>query len=76
MIFYAIQSPKLLQWVEPDGITANIDTNEDMASVFSIDLDEDFDRIAHKVTQRQFSRVYLSWIQHCASKRTDITVSV
>ena len=75
MIFYAIKSPKLLSWLEPDGITANIDTNEDMASVFSIELDEDYDRISHKVTQRQFSRVYLSWIQHCASKRQDGAVS-
>ena len=46
-----------------------------MASVFSIELDEDYDRISHKVTQRQFSRVYLSWIQHCASKRQDGAVS-
>ena len=75
MIFSAIKSPKLLSWLEPDGITANIDTNEDMASVFSIELDEDYDRISHKVTQRQFSRVYLSWIQHCASKRQDGAVS-
>ena len=68
MIFYTIRSAKLSEWIKAGGMTTNIDTNEDMASVFSIELDEDFDRIAHKITQRQFRRVYLSWIHYCLSK--------
>lgn len=71
VIYNTVRSAKLAQWLEPDGITKNIDTNEDMGSVFSADLDEDYDRMTQKVTQRHFSRVYLSWIKYCAFRLND-----
>lgn len=75
MIFNTIRSSKLSQWLEPDGITKNIDTNEDMGGIFSADLDEDYDRMNQKVTQKHFSRIYLPWIKYCASRLNDKVTS-
>ncbi|KYQ56080.1 Pecanex-like protein 1 [Trachymyrmex zeteki] len=74
IIFYAVKSPKLKQWLEnPDIIHAlkpTLDKNfVDLDPVFNVKIDEDFDFRASGITRSNFCNVYLDWIQYCAGKQ-------
>ncbi|KAJ8683819.1 hypothetical protein QAD02_019611 [Eretmocerus hayati] len=73
IVFYAIKSPKLKQWLEDqDIVDALKQTLEkhfvDLDPVFNMNIDEDFDFRASGITRSSFCNVYLDWIQFCASK--------
>ena len=71
MIFYAIKSPNLKQWIEnPDILDALKPTRNfvDLDPVFNMNIDEDFDFRASGITRSSFCNVYLDWIQFCAGK--------
>ncbi|XP_011311909.1 pecanex-like protein 1 isoform X2 [Fopius arisanus] len=73
IVFYAIKSTKLKQWLEnPDIIEALKPTLEknfvDLDPVFNMNIDEDFDFRASGITRSSFCNVYLDWIQFCAGK--------
>ncbi|KAL0106535.1 hypothetical protein PUN28_016318 [Cardiocondyla obscurior] len=74
IVFYAVKSPKLKQWLEnPDIIEAlkpTLDKNfVDLDPVFNVKIDEDFDFRASGITRSNFCNVYLDWIQYCAGKQ-------
>ncbi|XP_046486198.1 pecanex-like protein 1 isoform X1 [Neodiprion pinetum] len=74
IIFYAIKSSKLMQWLEnPDIIEALKPTLEknfvDLDPVFNMNIDEDFDFRASGITRSSFCNVFLDWIQFCTAKR-------
>ncbi|XP_024868080.1 pecanex-like protein 1 isoform X1 [Temnothorax curvispinosus] len=74
IVFYAVKSPKLKQWLEnPDIIDAlkpTLDKNfVDLDPVFNVKIDEDFDFRASGITRSNFCNVYLDWIQYCAGKQ-------
>ncbi|KYM81387.1 Pecanex-like protein 1 [Atta colombica] len=74
IIFYAVKSPKLKQWLEnPDIIHAlkpTLDKNfVDLDPVFNVKIDEDFDFRTSGITRSFFCNVYLDWIQYCAGKQ-------
>lgn len=71
VIFNTIRSPKLSEWLAADGVASNINTDGDMGSVFTAELDEDYDRMAQKVTKKRFTRIYLPWIKYCVSRLED-----
>ncbi|XP_028982643.1 pecanex-like protein 1 [Diachasma alloeum] len=73
IVFYAIKSTKLKQWLEnPDIIEALKPTLEknfvDLDPVFNMNIDEDFDFRASGITRSSYCNVYLDWIQFCAVK--------
>lgn len=77
IIFYAIKSSKLMQWLEnPDIIEALKPTLEknfvDLDPVFNINIDEDFDFRASGITRSSFCNIFLDWIQFCAAKRDKV----
>ncbi|KYN27832.1 Pecanex-like protein 1 [Trachymyrmex cornetzi] len=74
IIFYAVKSSKLKQWLEnPDIIHAlkpTLDKNfVDLDPVFNVKIDEDFDFRTSGITRSNFCNVYLDWIQYCAGKQ-------
>ncbi|XP_048504716.1 pecanex-like protein 1 isoform X5 [Athalia rosae] len=74
IIFYAIKSSKLMQWLEnPDIIDALKPTLEkyfvDLDPVFNMNIDEDFDFRGSGITRSSFCNIFLDWIQFCATKR-------
>ncbi|XP_023246263.1 pecanex-like protein 3 [Copidosoma floridanum] len=76
IIFYAVKSPKLKQWLENkdifDALKQTLDKNfVDLDPVFNMNIDEDFDFRASGITRSSFCNVYLDWIQFCASKQDE-----
>ncbi|XP_012226316.2 pecanex-like protein 1 isoform X2 [Linepithema humile] len=74
IVFYAVKSPRLKQWLEnPDIVDAlkpTLDKNfVDLDPVFNVNIDLDFDFRASGITRSSFCNVYLDWIQYCAGKQ-------
>ncbi|XP_012285092.1 pecanex-like protein 1 isoform X2 [Orussus abietinus] len=74
IVFYAVRSPKLTQWLEsPEIVEALKPTLErnfvDLDPVFNMNIDEDFDFRASGITRSSFCNVYLDWIKLCAAKQ-------
>ncbi|XP_066601607.1 pecanex-like protein 1 isoform X2 [Prorops nasuta] len=74
IVFYAVKSPKLKQWLKDVEIKAalkhTLDKNfVDLDPVFNINIDEDYDFRASGVTRNSFCNVYFDWIQFCAAKQ-------
>nr|CAD7454179.1 unnamed protein product [Timema tahoe] len=73
IVFYAIRSPKLEEWlISPtilEALEPTLDKNfVDLDPVFNMNIDEDYDFRASGVTRNSFCNVYLDWIQYCAIK--------
>lgn len=73
MIFYAIRSPKLEEWLNSAVIMKALlpmqDRNfVDLDPVFNINIDEDFDLSACGMTRSMFCHVYSEWITFCVEK--------
>ncbi|CAL1678982.1 unnamed protein product [Lasius platythorax] len=74
IVFYAVKSPKLKQWLENsdivDALKPTLDKNfVDLDPVFNVNIDEDFDFRASGITRSSFCNIYLDWIQYCAGKQ-------
>ncbi|OXU21584.1 hypothetical protein TSAR_015155 [Trichomalopsis sarcophagae] len=74
IIFYAVKSSKLKQWLENqeivDALKQTLEKNfVDLDPVFNMNIDEDFDFRASGITRSSFCNVYLDWIQFCATKQ-------
>lgn len=74
MIYYAIHSPKLDEWLATPQILEAIlpmaDRNfVDLDPVFNVNIDKDYDFRASGVTFYSFCSVYLEWITYCLTKR-------
>ncbi|KAJ1522815.1 hypothetical protein ONE63_001968 [Megalurothrips usitatus] len=74
MIYYAIHSQKLEEWLSNSQILEAIlpmaDRNfVDLDPVFNVNIDKDFDFRASGVTFYSFCSVYLEWITYCLTKR-------
>ncbi|KAE8738165.1 pecanex [Frankliniella occidentalis] len=74
MIYYAIHSPKLEEWLSNPQILEAIlpmaDRNfVDLDPVFNVNIDKDFDFRTSGVTFYSFCSVYLEWITYCLTKR-------
>lgn len=74
IIFYAIKSTKLEQWLANSEITEALEATAkknfvDLDPIFNINIDEDYDFHASGITRNSFCSVYLEWIQFCATKQ-------
>lgn len=74
IIFYAIRSPKLDEWLNSatilEALSPMLDRNfADLDPVFNLNIDEDFDFRTCGITRNSFCNIYLDWIVFCAEKR-------
>ncbi|VVC36055.1 Hypothetical protein CINCED_3A002996 [Cinara cedri] len=77
IIYYAIRSPKLQQWLASDeikeGLKPTLDKSFiDLDPVFNINIDEDYDLLSCGVTRNSFCQYYLEWIRFCAFQTENI----
>lgn len=80
IVFYAIRSPRLLDWLTSETILEalrpTLDRSfVDLDPVFNMNIDEDYDFRASGITRTSFCNVYLEWIHFCASKRKDAEIA-
>ncbi|KXJ79171.1 hypothetical protein RP20_CCG002049 [Aedes albopictus] len=74
IIYYAIRSPKLLNWLQSQAIEEALEHTldrqfVDLDPVFNHNLDDDYDFRAAGVTRASFWNVYGEWIQFCCEKK-------
>uniref|UniRef100_A0A1Q3F6X8 Pecanex-like protein n=1 Tax=Culex tarsalis TaxID=7177 RepID=A0A1Q3F6X8_CULTA len=74
IIYYAIRSPKLLNWLQSVAIEEALEHTldrqfVDLDPVFNHNLDDDYDFRAAGITRASFWNVYGEWIQFCCEKR-------
>ena len=74
IIYYAVRSPKLDEWLLNDtikeGISVARDSNYvDLDPSFSSSVDEDYDTRVGGVTKLAFTGEYMPWIRYCVAKR-------
>ncbi|XP_025412111.1 pecanex-like protein 1 isoform X3 [Sipha flava] len=77
IIYYAIRSPKLQQWLASDEIKEGLKPTlsksfVDLDPVFNINIDEDYDLLSCGVTRNSFCSFYLEWIRFCAFQTENI----
>ncbi|XP_023722503.1 pecanex-like protein 1 isoform X5 [Cryptotermes secundus] len=75
IIFYAVRSPRLDEWLSSptilEALQPMLDKNFiDLDPVFNMNIDEDYDFRASGITRNSFCNVYMDWIQYCATKRS------
>ncbi|XP_046982219.1 pecanex-like protein 1 [Schistocerca americana] len=80
IVFYAIRSPRLLDWLTSetilDALRPTLDRSfVDLDPVFNMNIDEDYDFRASGITRTSFCNVYLEWIHFCASKRKEAEIA-
>ncbi|MCP9261829.1 Pecanex-like protein 3 [Dirofilaria immitis] len=74
IIFYALNSPKFMQWIRLPNILCAlrpIETNNryvDLDPMFSAANDEDFDINLMGVSRQSFTELYQNWILHCVEQ--------
>lgn len=78
MIYYAIRSPKLQQWLASDEIKEGLKPTlgksfVDLDPVFNINIDEDFDLMSSGITRNSFCSIYLEWIRFCAFQTENVS---
>ena len=79
VIFYAVQSPKLNQWLNSDIIQEQLQTLHDPQYVdvdtnsFLHNIDEDYDLRQGGISKTSFLNCYLAWIQYCASRKDPVS---
>ncbi|XP_050441269.1 pecanex-like protein 1 isoform X2 [Adelges cooleyi] len=77
IIYYAIRSPKLPQWLASEEIKEGLKPTlgksfVDLDPVFNINIDEDYDLLSCGVTRNSFCSFYLEWIRFCAFQTENI----
>jgi hypothetical protein len=77
IIFYAVRSPHLDEWLSSptilDALQPMLDKNfVDLDPVFNMNIDEDYDFRASGITRNSFCNVYMEWIRFCAAKRSQV----
>lgn len=78
VIFYAVRSEEILQWLENEQIRQAMMQYDDPDHVdvdpsFTNLFDDDFKVGSGGVTKRTFTFFYGSWIQICNRKRSTVT---
>ncbi|KAF5282134.1 hypothetical protein FQR65_LT02831 [Abscondita terminalis] len=73
IIFYAIRSPKLEDWLASQTIQKALQPIQDrnfvdLDPVFNFNIDEDFDLCVCGMTRNMFFQVYGDWIAYCSEK--------
>uniref|UniRef100_A0A1Y1JUR7 Pecanex-like protein n=2 Tax=Photinus pyralis TaxID=7054 RepID=A0A1Y1JUR7_PHOPY len=73
IIFYAIRSPKLEDWLTSQTILKALQPIQDrnfvdLDPVFNFNIDEDFDLCVCGMTRNMFFQVYGDWIGYCSEK--------
>ncbi|CRK86838.1 CLUMA_CG000666, isoform A [Clunio marinus] len=74
IIYYAIKSPKLQQWLESQSIQEALEPTlerqfVDLDPIFNHNLDDDYDFRVAGISRNSFWTVYSDWIQFCVGKR-------
>lgn len=83
IIFYAIRSAKLEDWLASQSILKALqpmhDRNfVDLDPIFNVNIDEDFDIGVCGITRNMYYQIYGEWISYCAErweKDIDTTIS-
>lgn len=73
IIFYAVRSSKLEDWLSSSSILKALEPMQernfvDLDPVFNFNFDEDFDLSACGMTRSMFFQIYSEWIAYCVSK--------
>ena len=79
IVFYAVRSPRLDEWLSSptilEALQPTLDKNFiDLDPVFNMNIDEDYDFRASGITRNSFCNVYMDWIQFCATKRSKVGI--
>ncbi|XP_043237692.1 pecanex-like protein 1 isoform X2 [Amphibalanus amphitrite] len=75
IIFYALRSTKLEQWLSREEIMSHVLEHTtspgfvDVDPIFNMNIDEDYDFRASGITRNSFCNVYLEWIKYCVQQR-------
>ncbi|XP_053692674.1 protein pecanex [Sabethes cyaneus] len=74
IIYYAIRSPKLVNWLQSQAIEEALEHTldrqfVDLDPVFNHNLDDDYDFRSAGITRASFWNVYGEWIQFCCEKK-------
>ena len=76
IVYYALQSAKLPDWLANDAIGATLapivdaaDTYVDVDGVFSSVIDRDYDQRLKGVSLASFTDVYGDWVRYCVEQR-------
>ncbi|CAO1422927.1 unnamed protein product [Diamesa hyperborea] len=74
IIYYAIKSPKLQQWLDSPAIQEALEPTlernfVDLDPIFNHNLDDDYDFRVNGVSRNSFWAIYSEWIQFCCAKR-------
>ncbi|XP_055542206.1 protein pecanex isoform X2 [Wyeomyia smithii] len=74
IIYYAIRSPKLSNWLQSQAIEEALEHTldrqfVDLDPVFNHNLDDDYDFRSAGITRASFWNVYGEWIQFCCEKK-------
>lgn len=77
IIYYAVTSPKLEEWISSPVIREALqpirDKNfVDLDPVFNMNIDEDFDYRYSGITRNSFCVVYIGWIRFCNARREKV----
>ena len=78
IIFYAIRSTKLVEWLTSEDIRAGLAEYHkksfiEKEATFNQNIDEDYDVLAKGVSRNSFYNTYSDWIMFCAGRRSDVS---
>ena len=78
VIFYAVQSPKLDQWLRSDVLREQLTSVHDPQYVdidrtFYHNIDEDYDLRHSGISKTSYLNCYLAWIQYCALRKDPVS---
>jgi hypothetical protein len=78
IVFYAIRSTKLVEWLTSEDIRAGLVEYHkknfiEKEPTFNQNIDEDYDVLAKGVSRNSFYNTYSDWIMFCAGRRTDVS---
>jgi hypothetical protein len=78
IVFYAIRSTKLVEWLTSEDIRAGLAEYHkknfiEKEPTFNQNIDEDYDVLAKGVSRNSFYNTYSDWIMFCAGRRNDVS---
>ena len=81
VIFYAVQSPKLDQWLRSDMLREQLMSVHDPQYVdidrtFYHNIDEDYDLRHGGISKTSYLNCYLAWIQYCALRKDPVSTEM
>ena len=81
VIFYAVRSPKLNQWLNSDIIQEQLQKVHQDPQYVEVDsnsfyhnIDEDYDLRHGGISKTSFLNCYFTWIQYCASRKDPVSL--